>query len=141
MRVLQFGFNPEYSDNDHLPHRYPQNSVCYTGTHDNATIVQWYKEADLKSKMMANTYLGKKPFEKFNRRAIRACYAAPSNLTIIPMQDILGLGRAARMNVPSTVGGNWTWRMKKNALSSSTAKRLRSLAERYLRKSGKWDKE
>lgn len=141
MRVLQFGFNPEYSDNDHLPHRYPQNSVCYTGTHDNATIVQWYKEADLKSKMMANTYLGKKPFEKFNRRAIRACYAAPSNLTIIPMQDILGLGKAARMNVPSTVGGNWTWRMKKNALSSSTAKRLRSLAERYLRKSGKWDKE
>ena len=140
MRVLQFGFNPEYSDNDHLPHRYPQNSVCYTGTHDNATIVQWYAEADAKSKAMANRYLGKKLFEKINRRAIRACYASPSDLTIIPMQDVLGLGKAARMNVPSTLGGNWTWRMKKTALKASTAKRLRSLAERYLRKSSKWEK-
>ena len=134
MRVLQFGFNPEYSDNDHLPHRYPQNSVCYTGTHDNATIVQWYNEADTKTKAMANTYLGKKPFEKFNRRAIRACYSSPSNLVIIPMQDILGLGKSARMNLPSTVGENWTWRMKKNANKKSTAKQLKLLAQRYLRK-------
>ena len=140
MRILQFGFNPEYADNDHLPHRYPQNSVCYTGTHDNATIIQWYAEADAKTKAMANTYLGKKPFEKFNRRAIRACYASPSNLVIIPMQDILGLGKAARMNVPSTLGGNWNWRMKKKALKTSDAKRLRALAERYLRKP-KVDKE
>ena len=133
MRVLQFGFNPENCDNDHLPHNYPKNSVCYTGTHDNATFVQWYKDADGKSRAMARRYLEKKRFDKIHRRGIRAAYASPSFLTIIPMQDILGLGVKGRMNVPSTVGGNWSWRMKKRSLKKRDAAWLRSLAESYLR--------
>lgn len=133
MRVLQFGFNPENSDNDHLPHNYPKNCVCYTGTHDNATFKQWYSEADMKTKNMCRKYLGKKLFVPLNRYAIRAAYASPAKLTIIPMQDILGLGKKGRMNVPSTLGGNWSWRMKKKALRKRHAKMLRGLSETYMR--------
>lgn len=134
MRVLQFGFNPEHSDNDHLPHRYPRNSVCYTGTHDNATIMQWYKDADNKSKKMAKNYVESGFMRPFYRCAIRTAYASPSFLTIVPMQDILGLGEKARMNVPSTLGGNWAWRMLPKQLRKKDAKWLEDLAEAYLRK-------
>lgn len=133
MRVVQFGFNPENSDNDHLPHNYPKNSVCYTGTHDNATIMQWFKEADAASKKMAKRYLNKGTFDKFNVCAIRAAYASPSFLTVIPMQDILGLGKRGRMNVPSTLGGNWGWRMQTKQLKSKHAALLKDLAVTYMR--------
>ncbi len=133
MRVLQFGFNPENSDNDHLPHNYPKNCVCYTGTHDNATFAQWYSEADLKTKAMCRKYLGKLFSMKLNKCAIRAAYASPANLAIIPAQDILGLGKKGRMNVPSTLGGNWSWRIGKNALKNKHAKMLKEFAEIYMR--------
>ena len=133
MRVFQFGFNPEHNDNDHLPHHYPENSVAYTGTHDNATIMQWYKETDEKSREMAKRYLHKGLFERTNMAFIRSVYASPSFLAIIPMQDVLGLGKEGRMNVPSTVGGNWNWRIKQGALTDSAAAKLRELAQSYLR--------
>lgn len=135
MRVLQFGFNPEYKDNDHLPHNYPRNSVCYTGTHDNATLMQWYKETDKKSRAMASRYLQKGMFTKFNIAAIKALYSSPSSLVIIPVQDILGLGAKARMNIPSTVGGNWCFRLQKNQMRKlcGSAKKLKFLAGTYLR--------
>lgn len=133
MRVFQFGFNPEHNDNEHLPHHYPENSVAYTGTHDNATIIQWYREADPQSRVMAKRYIRKSLFERTNMAFIRCVYASPSNLAIIPMQDVLGLGAEGRMNVPSTVGGNWSWRMKQNALSRANASKLRELAESYQR--------
>ncbi len=133
MKVLQFGFNPEFSDNDHLPHNYPKNSVCYTGTHDNATFVQWFKEADAKSRKMAKKYLDKRAFKRLNYCAIRAAYASPSDLAIIPMQDVLGLDKRGRMNVPSTLGGNWSWRMVKKQLRAKDASRLYDLAVTYMR--------
>lgn len=133
MRVVQFGFNPENSDNDHLIHNYPKNSVCYTGTHDNATIMQWFKETDRDSRKMAQRYLRKGGFERFNDCAIRCAYASASFLTVIPMQDILGLGIKGRMNVPSTLGGNWSWRLQEKALKAKTAEKLRLLAQTYMR--------
>lgn len=134
MRIVQFGFNPENADNDHLPHNYPKNSVCYTGTHDNATIMQWFKEADGKSAKMAKNYLRKGRFERFSDCAIRNAYASPSFLAVIPMQDILGLGKSARMNLPSTLGKhNWSWRMQENQLKAKYAERLRELAAVYMR--------
>ncbi len=133
MRVLQFGFNPEYSDNDHLPHRYPENCVAYTGTHDNATIMQWYKEADDKSKAMAKRYLKPRFLERMNFCFIRNVYASPARLAIIPMQDVMGLGKEGRMNVPSTLGGNWNWRMPQGATTAARAIKLRDLAETYFR--------
>lgn len=133
MRVVQFGFNPENADNEHLIHNYPRNSVCYTGTHDNATIAQWFKEADPKSAKMASDYLDKGMFERFSRCAVKAAYAAPSFLTVIPMQDVLGLSAKARMNVPSTIGGNWSWRIKKQQLRAKDAAWLKELARVYQR--------
>ncbi len=133
MRVLQFGFNPDNTDNDHLPHNYPENCCAYTGTHDNATIMQWYREADPKSRAMARHYLKPNLFEKFNMCCIRAVYASPAKLAVIPMQDILGLGKNGRMNVPSTLGGNWSWRMLPGKLSPSAAGKLKDLADTYFR--------
>ena len=133
MRVLQFGFNPDNTDNDHLPHNYPKNCCAYTGTHDNSTIMQWYREADPKSRAMARRYVKPRMFERFSAACVRVVYASPANLAIIPMQDILGLGADARMNVPSTVGGNWKWRMLPGRLTASRAEKLRSLADTYFR--------
>lgn len=133
MRVLQFGFNPDNTDNDHLPHNYPENSCAYTGTHDNATIMQWYREADPKTRAMAKRYLKPNLFERFNMCCIRAVYASPAKLAVIPMQDILGLGKEGRMNVPSTLGGNWNWRMLPGKLSASIAEKLHELADTYFR--------
>ncbi len=133
MRVLQFGFNPDNTDNDHLPHRYPVNCCAYTGTHDNAPVMQWYREADPKSRAMAKRYLKPNLFEKFNSCCIRAVYASPAQLAIIPMQDILGLGKESRMNLPSTVGGNWQWRMLPGKLTDKLAGKLNDLADTYFR--------
>lgn len=133
MRVLQFGFNPDNTDNDHLPHNYPVNCCAYTGTHDNAPIMQWYKEADSRTKAMAKRYLKPNFFEKFNMCCIRTIYASPASLAIVPMQDILGLGKESRMNIPSTVGGNWSWRMLSGKLSPQMAEKLHELTVTYFR--------
>ena len=133
MRVLQFGFNPESNDNDHLIHRYPVNSVCYSGTHDNSTVMGWYKGADEKSKAMCRRYLKPRPFEKLNVTFIRELYRSNAGLVIIPMQDVMGLDDRARMNVPSTVGGNWQWRAKQGQITPKQAAKLKDFAETYYR--------
>lgn len=133
MRVLQFGFNAEHADNDHLPHNYPANCCAYTGTHDNSTIMEWLRDADPRARAMAKSYADQRLFERFNMACVRTVYASPAALAIIPMQDILGLGKEARMNVPSTVGGNWKWRMLPGKLSAAKAEKLRALAETYFR--------
>lgn len=133
MRVLQFGFNPEFSDNDHLPHRYPENSVVYTGTHDNSTVLGWYKAADPKAREMCRRYLAPRPFEKTNKAFLRALYASPAALAVVPLQDILGLDDRARMNIPSTLGGNWNWRAKPGQIGEKSAAYLKELAKTYFR--------
>ncbi len=133
MRVLQFGFNPENNDNEHLPHNYPENCCAYTGTHDNMPVMQWYREADRESRAMAKRYLHMGLFEKFSSSCIRAVYASPAKLAIVPMQDILGLGKESRMNVPSTVGTNWRWRMLPGKTTDRLAAKLKALTETYFR--------
>lgn len=133
MRVLQFGFNPNYDENDHLPHRYPENSVCYTGTHDNSTVMGWYKSADEKSQAMCKRYLKPRPFEKLNKTMIRELYKSNCALAVVPMQDVVGLDDRARMNIPSTIGGNWKWRGLKKYFSAKNARYLKDLAETYFR--------
>lgn len=133
MRVLQFGFNPESNDNDHLPHRYPENCVAYTGTHDNSTVMGWYKGADAATRMMCRRYLKPMPFEKLNKTFIRELYKSSAGLTIVPMQDIIGLDDKARMNIPSTLGGNWKWRATKSQINLKSALMLKDLAKTYYR--------
>lgn len=133
MRVLQFGFNPNSEDNDHLPHRYPRNSVCYTGTHDNSTVIGWYKSADSASRAMCRKYLKPLLFEKINRTMIRELYKSEAGLAIVPMQDIIGLDDKARMNIPSTLGGNWKWRAEKKHFTEKSAAFMKDLARTYYR--------
>lgn len=133
MRVLQFGFNPAGEDNIHLPHEYVANSVVYTGTHDNSTVRGWFRGADAKSRKMAVRYVNKARFESISDAFIRTLYASKANLAIIPAQDILGLYDNARMNIPSTIGGNWIWRVKPGALKQKHADKLAGLAGIYFR--------
>lgn len=133
MRVLQFGFNSEFNDNDHLPHRYPQNSVCYTGTHDNSTALGWYKSADKQSQTMCRKYLKPLLFEKINKAMIRDLYKSQAGIAIVPMQDIIGLDDSARMNIPSTLGVNWKWRAQQKHFTAKNAANMKDLAQTYYR--------
>lgn len=133
MRVMQFGFNPQNEDNDHLPHNYPVNSVAYTGTHDNDTTAGWAKEnrsaaAVAKSYCRAGCF-----FAPLNKAMIKTLYASPSALAIVPMQDVLSLPSSARMNTPSVLGGNWKWRMTPKQLTSKAAGMLSEMAKVYCR--------
>ena len=133
MRVLQFGFNPEFNDNDHLPHNYPENSVAYTGTHDNSTALGWYKAADNASRTMCRKYLKPLLFEKINKAMIRELYKSRAGIAVVPMQDIIGLDDGARMNIPSTLGGNWKWRAQKKHFTEKSAAYMKDLAQTYYR--------
>lgn len=133
MRVLQFGFNSNNEDNIHLPHQYKTNCVAYTGTHDNETSMGWYKSANSKAQQMAKGYLNFNLLEKKKWAFIRAVYQSPADVAIVPMQDVLGLGSKARMNIPSTLGGNWNWRMKNGANTPLLGRKLKDLAQGYLR--------
>ncbi|MEK6281005.1 MAG: 4-alpha-glucanotransferase [Acidobacteriota bacterium] len=140
MRILQFGFSSDTKNID-LPHNYHQNVVVYTGTHDNDTTVGWFNsvagegstrtakqiqaERDLCVKYL-NTD-GKEIQWDF----VRAVLASVANTAIVPLQDLLGLGNEARMNLPNSTEGNWTWRYKQNALTGDHSRRLRELTETY----------
>lgn len=130
MKVLQFDLRPS----DEQPLRIENNSVLYTGTHDNNTTCGWLaedlsaKEAEAVRSALARE-VGKRDTDA--RMAIRYVYAANSDTVIVPMQDVLELDGAARMNLPGTVEGNWSWRMPKGAMTEACAKFLCELAEEY----------
>ncbi len=132
MKILEFAFDSR-QDNDYLPHNYTNNSVCYTGTHDNDTIMGWFKTAKRKDKEFAIGYCNLNKTEGYNWGFIRAAYASVSDYAIVQMQDILGLGSESRMNTPSTLGGNWSWRMKEGALTPTISKKLYNLSKIYRR--------
>lgn len=129
MRVLQFAFGGD-ATNDHLPHRHTRDSVVYTGTHDNDTTLGWFTHLGDEERAYALRYLGTDGRE-INWEMIRAAMASVGNLAIVPMQDVLGLGNEARMNLPASETGNWAWRMKPNALGGELATRLHDLTKLY----------
>jgi 4-alpha-glucanotransferase len=129
MRVLQFAFGGD-ATNDHLPHNHTRDSVVYTGTHDNDTTLGWFANLGDDERAYALHYLDAEG-DEINWDMIRAAVASVGNLAIIPMQDVLGLGNEARMNLPASETGNWNWRMKPNTVSSETAVRLRELTKLY----------
>ncbi len=132
MKILEFAFDSK-EENDYLPHLYNKNSVCYTGTHDNDTIMGWYKTADRPDKLFAKHYCALNKTEGYHWGFIRTVYASISDYAIIQMQDILGLGSEARMNTPSTLGGNWAWRMKEGANTPKISQKLFELTKTYKR--------
>ena len=135
MKVLQFAFDSR-EDSDYLPHNYNSNSIVYTGTHDNDTIVGWFKSIPKADRKMALDYLNRKEFESDKDIAfsfIKLAMSSVSKICIIPMQDYLALDTKARINYPSTLGGNWQWRMKKGAFTGKLAKEMYNIAKLYAR--------
>ncbi len=129
MKVLQFAFDRREAG-DYLPHNYLHNSVVYTGTHDNTTTAAWEAEAHPEDVVRARAYLHAAD-EPLVESFIRAALASVSNTAIVPMQDWLGLGGEARMNVPSRPWGNWQWRVEQSALTPQLAGRIAALTELY----------
>lgn len=116
MKVLTFGFDGDET-NPHFPGNYSENCVAYTGTHDNDTTLGWARKADPKVLDFAMRTLNFSGVENAPEAFIQALFRLPCETVIVPMQDVLGLDGYARMNFPSTIGGNWLWRMKPGVLT------------------------
>ena len=140
MKVLEFAFDSRDSGcaNDYLPHNYPENSVAYTGTHDNETLSGWFDSITKEEQNMVRDYLcdhytpKKYLYKSLNSLVMRSKAA----LCVIPMQDYLGLDNHYRMNKPSTVGENWKWRLKKGELTDLLKEEIRGMTRRYGRLNG-----
>ncbi len=131
MKVLQFAFDSRETS-DYRPHTYPVNSVCYSGTHDNLPLGQWFDEADPADIQMAKDYLGLNKEEGYIKGMIRGCMSSVSKLCIIQIQDYLELGGYARMNFPGTLSSaNWTWRALPGFLTEELKQRIFTTTQRY----------
>ncbi|MBR1852924.1 MAG: 4-alpha-glucanotransferase [Lachnospiraceae bacterium] len=130
MKILQFGFDSA-GESEYLPHKYEHNCVVYTGTHDNDTTVGFIKQMRSKDLKFARKYLHCKNDKKLCREMIRAGIASVADLCIIPMQDWLELDNKARINIPSTLGENWKWRMDPEALTDELAKKIFKMTKLY----------
>ena len=128
MKILQFAFNSD--DSEHLPHHHEPATVVYTGTHDNQTSAGWAEHLDPDSARRLRLHTGAEgePGD-IAWSLIRTAYLSPAETAIVPIQDVLGLGNEARMNVPAVAEGHWTWRLDGDQLTAEHAARLRALAE------------
>lgn len=133
MKILQFAFGDD-ADNAYLPHNYAQNCIVYTGTHDNDTTLGWYRSLDAKTRRHVRKYLGIKSgrgASEIPRLLIRTALASVADTAIIPMQDYLGLDSSGRINTPSTLGGNWEWRLLPEQATTELAEQIRELTTLY----------
>ena len=142
MSLLQFAFGNDPQGPSFRPHNYNRDLVAYTGVHDNDTTVGWWMSSGAsdstrtpedvhKEHAFARAYLNFNDDSEINWIMIRALLASVADVAIVPMQDVLGLGSQARMNLPGTVSGNWKWRYLPGALRSELSARLRNLVELY----------
>jgi len=133
MKVLQFAFDSR-EPSDYLPHTYEKNTVCYTGTHDNMTMRQWFDTADPETLAYAREYMNLSDQEGCVWGTVRTAFASVSNLCIVQMQDLLDLGEEARMNLPGSLSdANWTWRAQEAHFTPELSRRLRRLTALYAR--------
>ena len=129
MKILQYAFGGD-EHNNYLPHNFIQNCAAYSGTHDNDTTVGWFASASEHEREFCFKYLNSDGRE-IHWDFIRIIFESVADTTIIPMQDILGLGSEARMNLPASESGNWNWRCKEDDFSRELAQRLKELTELY----------
>ena len=130
MKVLEFAFSDP--SNAYLPHNYTNpNCICYTGTHDNDTLMGWCKAVKKGEKAYAEAYLGAKGAENLRKAMLRAGQGSVAVLFVAQMQDYLALDTDARTNVPGTAEGNWCWRMAPGAADKKLAGEIRALTEAY----------
>ena len=135
MKVLQFAFDSRDtgSARDYLPHNYTENAVVYTGTHDNDTTIGWFEAISDDDWNLARDYLCDfyTPDEEMDRPFVALAMQSIARMCIIPMQDYLGLGTEARMNIPSTIGCNWRWRMTEDQFTEDLCRDILAQTRRY----------
>lgn len=131
MKVLEFAFDSA-EPSDYLPHTYTQNSVCYTGTHDNMTMRQWFDTASEEAVQYACQYMHLTEEEGYVWGTIRTAMASVSDTCVVQLQDYLDLGGQARMNFPGTMTDcNWTWRVDGARITDALAEKIRSMTALY----------
>ena len=132
MKVLQFAFDGS-EDSSYLPYKYDSNCVVYTGTHDNDTTAGWFEKLSDGDKEVALRYMNSfyTPKEEQHWDLIALAMRSTADTCIIPVQDFLGLGSEARINMPSTLGDNWKWRMTKGAFSEELKEKIRRMTKLY----------
>ncbi|MGB4437922.1 MAG: 4-alpha-glucanotransferase [Sedimentibacter sp.] len=131
MKILQFAFDGNLK-NPYLPENYEENSVAYTGTHDNDTLKGWFEKLDNSAKQYVLNTLNinvneSKKENNINYKLINSLYMSKADLCIVPMQDFLCLNSEARINTPSTLGGNWQWRIEKELLTDGLAQKIKTM--------------
>ena len=132
MKVLQFGFDP-YGDSTYAIHNVVNNCICYTGTHDNPTTKAWFNSLREDEKNYIRGYLDLHDDNQISDKLIREAFKSVADTIVVPMQDYLNLGEEGRMNTPSTLGNNWTWRLRKDDLSYDLRQRIAWLTDTYRR--------
>ena len=130
MRVLQFAFG-DSARNPYLPHNYEPQTVAYTGTHDNDTSVGWWQQARAEERTAARNYLGPLAESQIHWSMIGALSQSVANTLLIPMQDVLGLDSAHRMNTPGQASGCWSWRFEWSQIDASLAHQLKTMASAH----------
>ncbi|NEP18086.1 MAG: 4-alpha-glucanotransferase [Leptolyngbya sp. SIO4C1] len=137
MKILQFAFGSDHR-NPYLPYNVDRNFLIYTGTHDNDTTVGWFHTASDYEKERLAAYMGAFNPETVHWAMIRLALGSTANQAVIPLQDVLGLGTDARMNLPGRAEGNWEWRFEESMLTSVVRDQLSKLTELYGRAPGQW---
>jgi 4-alpha-glucanotransferase len=132
MKVLQFAFGDDNRENPYLPYNHVPNSIVYSGTHDNNTTLGWFRNSGKEVKDHLNDYLGYNVTEKnvvpvFRRLALKSV----SKVAVITMQDIVGMGEEALMNIPGSTEGNWIWRVRAEEIPWEEVDHLRHLNHLY----------
>jgi 4-alpha-glucanotransferase len=131
MKILHFAFDSGM-ENPYLPFNFPgPNCVVYTGTHDNNTTVGWFNDRSLEEQWRVLHHVGHRSEDGIHWDLIRLAHSSIANQSIVPLQDVLGLGTEARMNFPSRAGGNWGWRYRSGSLTSALSDRLGRLTEAH----------
>lgn len=133
MKVLLFAFGADDPNHPYLPHNYDRNFVVYTGTHDNNTARGWFEnETDEKIRQRLFKYIGREvPVEDIHWEFIRIAMKSVADMSIIPLQDILGLGEESRMNRPSIGNNNWEWRFMPEQINEYITEKLLTLTETF----------
>ncbi len=131
MKVLQFAFNPDGSS-EYLPHKYDKNCVSYIGTHDNDTTCSWYANESIDCQKFIRKYVHLSEDDDINLALIRVLLSSVSDISIITIQDILGLDSSSRMNTPAKSSGNWQWRLGgMELLTDELAKTINEITKTY----------
>ena len=125
MNVMQFGFGGD--DAEFAPHNHQYNSIAYTSNHDTMTMEGWLLQANTDELSRAKDYLNLTLNEGYTNGFIRGAYASHSYLAVIPMQDWMNLNDEARMNEPSTVGGNWMWRVESDYITDEMTEKIKNM--------------